>query len=496
MHLSAAAQDAVPAQLTPSFFDSIFNDGMNPFDECFTNANTATSYYPPNQRLSKARNNQRYHGEKPIETRIHSHVDADLQLLRMKQTSPLSPPVSPETFKQNEFTALVTSRSPSPYSFSHTDPFLPSPTSSTSPITSPEEASAQQSELKGTKQLSQDTITLTVPSNPDANNITSFHRGSQLDEPHLSRRATIHSSNAVHELSQGGQAAQPSTSNLTTYQSDPSSVQRAASFAAPSTNSTNSRGAANIKTTQKPAGESGKKRKSKAAAEDKTPTIKPEEDSAESTSFMAINEDLPRKRKSFNGDTRLTRQVSEESDDMDDDLEEEEAGLDSEAKRARFLERNRIAASKCRKKKKMMNARLEEKSRVLQTENRYLNIEREQLKADVCKLKQIVLMHHSCGCEAIQKYLKQEAGKFFDVSNESGQGRPQEVDYSKVKNNKIEENSDVDMGSNNWDGEMDGQYSGYDNYAEQSINGLSNPQPGLMDMKDEDFALMFDHMGH
>lgn len=90
------------------------------------------------------------------------------------------------------------------------------------------------------------------------------------------------------------------------------------------------------------------------------------------------------------------------------DLDEASA---QEAKRRRFLERNRVAASKCRQKKKEWMQNLEETARTAQHNSKFLQATVGQLKGEVLMLKQELLKHHDCECAKIRTYLMQEAEK-------------------------------------------------------------------------------------
>jgi hypothetical protein len=59
-------------------------------------------------------------------------------------------------------------------------------------------------------------------------------------------------------------------------------------------------------------------------------------------------------------------------------------------KHAQFLERNRIAADHCRKRKKAKNAGLEEQCRVLGLRNQLLSDMKEDLMAEIRDLKEKV----------------------------------------------------------------------------------------------------------
>jgi len=61
--------------------------------------------------------------------------------------------------------------------------------------------------------------------------------------------------------------------------------------------------------------------------------------------------------------------------------------------------RNRIAASKCRRRKLERISRLEDKVKGLKGENSELSIVVNKLRDQVCSLKQQVMDHVKCGCQ-------------------------------------------------------------------------------------------------
>ncbi|KAJ2078550.1 hypothetical protein H4R24_004409 [Coemansia sp. RSA 988] len=100
---------------------------------------------------------------------------------------------------------------------------------------------------------------------------------------------------------------------------------------------------------------------------------------------------------------------SERDDDDAADEKNNGAGeVNEKQKRRRFLERNRIAASKCRQKKKMWVQELERRAEDVTMQNRSLHIAVAQLKEEVLILKNQLLAHRSCNCSAIHQYLHSE----------------------------------------------------------------------------------------
>ncbi|KAI8812698.1 hypothetical protein BJ742DRAFT_791420 [Cladochytrium replicatum] len=98
------------------------------------------------------------------------------------------------------------------------------------------------------------------------------------------------------------------------------------------------------------------------------------------------NGKTPRRTRKRNRST-----VSAEKDDDNEDPEE---------KRRRFLERNRIAASKCRQKKKMWIADLEKQAQELSERNAKLTALVAHLSEEVQFLKRQMQAHSNCDCRA------------------------------------------------------------------------------------------------
>lgn len=88
----------------------------------------------------------------------------------------------------------------------------------------------------------------------------------------------------------------------------------------------------------------------------------------------------------------------------------EATGKPEDVKRSKFLERNRVAASKCRQKKKEWTQNLENRARELQKNNNMLRLDVESLRQEVLFLKGEMLKHSSCDCSQIQEFMKSRAG--------------------------------------------------------------------------------------
>ena len=83
-------------------------------------------------------------------------------------------------------------------------------------------------------------------------------------------------------------------------------------------------------------------------------------------------------------------------------------------RRSKFLERNRIAASKCRQKKKEWASDLDTRVRELQINKDSLSTLANSLKEEVLYLKGEMLKHSSCSCPQIKAYLQNQIGEIQD----------------------------------------------------------------------------------
>ncbi|KAI5790133.1 hypothetical protein EDC01DRAFT_657708 [Geopyxis carbonaria] len=91
-----------------------------------------------------------------------------------------------------------------------------------------------------------------------------------------------------------------------------------------------------------------------------------------------------------------------------------------EAKRKRFLERNRVAASKCRQKKKAWMQDLETEAREAQNMSKQLKLCVGMFKEEILQLKNELLKHNTCDCTPIRQYLSNEAIRLAEVGAGAG----------------------------------------------------------------------------
>lgn len=90
-------------------------------------------------------------------------------------------------------------------------------------------------------------------------------------------------------------------------------------------------------------------------------------------------------------------------------------------KRSKFLERNRVAASKCRQKKKEWTSNLEVRARDMQNSKNQLAVVVGSLKEEVLFLKGELLKHSTCGCTRVREYLNREVANMSHPVHGLGQ---------------------------------------------------------------------------
>ncbi|KAF9153129.1 hypothetical protein BG015_004032 [Linnemannia schmuckeri] len=77
-----------------------------------------------------------------------------------------------------------------------------------------------------------------------------------------------------------------------------------------------------------------------------------------------------------------------------------------EVKRQKFLERNRMAASKCREKKRLQTLKTISDADEITARNQALHETLDELQEEVRRLKNQILCHRDCGCDVIQKFVQ------------------------------------------------------------------------------------------
>jgi cyclic AMP-dependent transcription factor ATF-2 len=116
-------------------------------------------------------------------------------------------------------------------------------------------------------------------------------------------------------------------------------------------------------------------------------------------------------------------------------IKRESATTEDEEKRNQFLERNRIAASKCRQRKKEYVAELEGTKNELEDQNSHLQFEHSSLLEEVSSLKNHLMAHASCHDPNIDKWITMEARRF--VENAADRKRSQQQGFGQPVQSRI-----------------------------------------------------------
>ncbi|GFN11474.1 transcription factor atf21 [Aspergillus tubingensis] len=115
-------------------------------------------------------------------------------------------------------------------------------------------------------------------------------------------------------------------------------------------------------------------------------------------------------------------------------------------KRERFLERNRVAANKCRKKKKEHAKQLESRCETVSRENTLLESQVDHLRGEILNLKNELLRHSHCGDERIKDHLAKMVKQLSDKAGTTTQS-PEEKKESlpPTKSPKQEQEMTMDL---------------------------------------------------
>lgn len=132
-----------------------------------------------------------------------------------------------------------------------------------------------------------------------------------------------------------------------------------------------------------------------------------------------------RKRNSSNHDPtnqsspkRTRKYAARRSNNTNDSTKPEDV------KRSKFLERNRVAASKCRQKKKEWTQNLENRARELQKNNNQLRMVVESCRQEILFLRGELLKHNQCECESIQSFIESDIHNCADDKHEEDLFKP------------------------------------------------------------------------
>jgi bZIP transcription factor len=134
-----------------------------------------------------------------------------------------------------------------------------------------------------------------------------------------------------------------------------------------------------------------------------------------STQQNQVSEPMPQPATTPRRRKKSTRKQSSATD----------SAADGDGKRSQFLERNRVAASKCRQKKKEWTSNLEHRARELQASKTHLSLLVSSLREELLYLKGEALRHTTCDCNSVREYLARNAEASFPHSHLSYPNSPQ-----------------------------------------------------------------------
>jgi cyclic AMP-dependent transcription factor ATF-2 len=131
----------------------------------------------------------------------------------------------------------------------------------------------------------------------------------------------------------------------------------------------------------------------------KSPSHRTSKSASSSTDITRPDQEPPRKRRA--------RKMNKESSTAEEDQ-----------KRNKFLERNRIAASKCREKKKMYVSELEQTEAEYAVQNAHLRALKVALTAEASDLKNQLMGHGTCNDSNIDRWIKNQASNYVQTTPE------------------------------------------------------------------------------
>lgn len=111
---------------------------------------------------------------------------------------------------------------------------------------------------------------------------------------------------------------------------------------------------------------------------------------------------------------RKKQKISKRAATVEDEDEDEE----DDSKRNKYLERNRVAASKCRQKKKVWVNDLEATKSEMERKHSTLQRDYTSLVNEVTQLKNQLMAHAGCGDPRINGWIETEAKRFVERSTD------------------------------------------------------------------------------
>ncbi|CAM1507827.1 Fc.00g046750.m01.CDS01 [Cosmosporella sp. VM-42] len=171
--------------------------------------------------------------------------------------------------------------------------------------------------------------------------------------------------------------------------------------------------------TSSPNSNSQTRKRSMASSRSSVPTPNSPPDRKQQAS--KVRQQPPRQRKppeKMPVTSARKKQVKQEN------VKEEQEMEETNTKRNRFLERNRVAASKCRQKKKEWVNDLEETKQELENQHSALTMEASSLQLELMRMKTQLMEHANCNDPNINLWIDNEARTFVQNTARRDLARP------------------------------------------------------------------------
>lgn len=159
-----------------------------------------------------------------------------------------------------------------------------------------------------------------------------------------------------------------------------------------------------------------------------TPSITPElmrsgRPSFSLTSTASLKTDVLGSSNSLSASTDITQPDPEAPKKRTRSKKIKKEASEEDDKRGKFREGNRIAASKCREKKKQFVLELEKMKRTVEHQHGQLEVKYNTLMAEVRGLKHELMLHAKCNDANIDRWISNEAPEFVQTSDLFGHHR-------------------------------------------------------------------------
>lgn len=168
-------------------------------------------------------------------------------------------------------------------------------------------------------------------------------------------------------------------------------------------------------------------------------------------------------------------------DGSDDDEDLDEDGFPKDPRRRRILERNRIAANKCRIRKRDEEEALASREYSVEDQHRHLSNCVDSLKWEIYHLKTQLLRHTDCKCVLIQRYCARQAKRTVDYM--TAPALPYLGVSTSPENNSSRGASTADSVTADTPGSEDVQAQ-WSNYCQPVLHGTESNHDSILNSSD------------